>query len=205
VNEQTKKVALVTSAVAGGLLLVVAVAFGVSFVICTGSLRGVRRTRPTVFKYAMDEHDRERVKELESRKLAAENAAMLKKLLLVRDVVFTPSKGAFDFVGISATVENKTTKAIATVVFRATLTTPGRTIPWVDTELTEFFRGGLEHGETANLNLDPGIGWIYPEDQEVVLSLEVVKLRGAKGKELFGDTFSEFESQELRDLKDGLK
>jgi hypothetical protein len=77
------------------------------------------------------------------------------------------------------------------VYFHGVLSTPGRSIPWVDDDFNYEFNGGLEPGETKDLSLAPNMfgKWAAPETKgrtDLVLNVSVRNFEGPDGKKVIG-------------------
>ena len=97
---------------------------------------------------------------------------------------------------IELAVTNSTEHAIARAHFDGTLATPGREVPWVEAAFDYSIPGGIEPGESAiwELELNMWFGeWSQaPSDREdMVLTVEVMRLDGADGESLFPKRFTE--------------
>jgi len=86
-------------------------------------------------------------------------------------------------------ITNNTTIPLAAVYFHGTLTSPGRSIPWVDEDFNYEFKGGLEPNESQHLKLSPNrfSRWGNHElanKDDLVLSVAVVNAAGADLKKI---------------------
>lgn len=105
---------------------------------------------------------------------------------------------------ISLTVVNNTKHPVARAFFKGTLSSPGRSIPWVKDDFNYSIPGGLEPSEKANwrLGLNRFSEWgSVDAPRDAVLSVEVVKLEGAEDKILFDAEFSDEDEKRLAELK----
>lgn len=106
-------------------------------------------------------------------------------------------------------VQNATQYSVRRAYFHATLRTPGREIPWVDTDFNYEVPGGLAPGETAEWHLQPNLfdsDWEHARHAEnAVLSVEVLNLDGPDGEYLYPEWSDKDERmfQRLRKLKGG--
>ncbi len=90
---------------------------------------------------------------------------------------------------MSFTVKNGSKSVIKTLYFRAKLQTPGRALPWIETDQSYTFPGGLEPGETRHLDLAPNMfgEWGKTEDQWIktgVFSVSVRAIDDAAGNKI---------------------
>lgn len=92
--------------------------------------------------------------------------------------------------------------------FKAKLTSPGRSIPWVEADFNYTIPGGLEPKETATWKLSPNMfsEWAKaPNDRtDLVLVTELVRLNGADGKSLYDSAFSERKQKRVEVLQASL-
>ena len=77
---------------------------------------------------------------------------------------------------------------ISRIYFRTILTTPNRSIPWVNQEFVQFFRGGLEPREKQQLTLQPRYGdWNDPRLKDLPnakLKVVVTNFEDANGEKV---------------------
>lgn len=91
---------------------------------------------------------------------------------------------------LSFTVTNGSKMPIKTLYLHGTLTSPGRSIPWVSADINYDFPGGLEAGENEHLDLAPNMfgDWKvddrYSRRPDLVLKLDVTNLKGADDTDL---------------------
>ncbi len=106
---------------------------------------------------------------------------------------------------IDLTVQNNTDFAISRVYFRGTYATPNRQVPWLVDEFNYSISGGLEPRETQSWSLAPNMfgEWGQLEEKsDAVLTVEVIRVDGPDGSELFSSQgLSDFEKERLEDLK----
>lgn len=89
---------------------------------------------------------------------------------------------------IEMTVRNGTQHPISRAYFKGTISSPGRSIPWLVEDFNYTIAGGLEPGEAQEWGLAPNMfsDWgkvNAPED--ALFTVEVVRLDGPDGKALF--------------------
>jgi hypothetical protein len=116
---------------------------------------------------------------------APEVAEELKKFR-ISEARFRMKRGSREPV-IDLTVRNDTKHPISRAYFTGTLSTPGRSIPWVKDDFNYEIPGGLEPGESATWHLVPRRGnWDEaPDRTDMVLTVVVTQLDGVDGKRLF--------------------
>ena len=94
---------------------------------------------------------------------------------------------------ISFQVTNGSKTAIKKVYLHGVLTSPGRSVPWVSSDLNYEFPGGLEPGETKSLDLEPNMfgDWKvddgYSRRPDLNLALSVSNVADASGQDLLKD------------------
>jgi len=161
--------------------------------------------------------DREQVlkeiKELETKKTIAEaSKAELMKFRIISARFYKKDKKIMDRVigkepAIDLNIKNETGSPVSRAYFIGTLSSPGRSVPWLREDFNYSISGGLEKGEEAVWKLAPnpygkwGTGTIdAPEN--AVLTVETVRLDGADGKALFDSKdFSDSEEESLKTMK----
>ena len=138
------------------------------------------------------------------REEATKSAAILAKLP-ISSPRFYWSEGAFSSEpAIEFKIANQTGVAISRVFFHGTVSTPGRTIPWIDEDFNYTVSGGLEHGETKHLQLTPNqFGPWGNRDvmnrTDTVLVMRVVNARDAANRDLAVE-FGKTETDRLSEL-----
>jgi hypothetical protein len=148
------------------------------------------------------------IKQLEESKSQAE--AMKRELAKFRIMrsTFSKVKGPIsEDPRISLTVKNETGKPILRASFLGTLISPGRAVPWLKDTFSYQIRGGLEPGEAATWDLAPNMfsEWGKVEYRnDMVLTVEVVKLEGPDGSDLFPVSFQERDLKRLESLRSSL-
>lgn len=106
---------------------------------------------------------------------------------------------------IELTVTNNTEHAISRAYFKGTLATPGRSVPWLEEEFNYEIRGGLEPGESMEWNLVPNMfsEWGQVEERDdMVFTVQTIRLDGPDGEALFEDNFSEADERRLESLRE---
>jgi hypothetical protein len=105
---------------------------------------------------------------------------------------------------IELTVRNGTDQAISRAYFKGTLSSVGRTVPWLKEDFNHQISGGLEPGEETTWKLSPNMfsEWGKVDaPKDAILTVEVIKLDDAKGEELYSsDIFGEDEEARLSEL-----
>ncbi|AGN83339.1 DUF6694 family lipoprotein [Pseudomonas putida] len=106
---------------------------------------------------------------------------------------------------IELNVRNGTDKAVSRAFFKGTISSPGRSVPWLVEEFNHSIAGGMEPGESQSWSLAPNSfsawGKVNPPT-DAVLTVEVVRLNGADGKPIFGDgEFTERDADRLESLR----
>lgn len=145
--------------------------------------------------------------ELEEKQRAAEAAAAgLAKFEVTRSRYY---KYRDRYIGakpvLELTVVNNTGHAISRAYFQGVVSSPGRSVPWIDDRFNYEIPGGLEPGETAEWSLAPNMfsDWGRDTPDDTVLTVKVLRLDDAQGKPLFDVTaFSEEMQSRLVKLKE---
>ena len=106
---------------------------------------------------------------------------------------------------IELTVRNGTNHAISRAYFVGTLSSPGRSVPWLRESFNHSIRGGIEPGEQATLTLAPNMfsDWAKVKPpRDAILTVDVVRLDGPSGETLFSTTdFDEDDAARLDTLR----
>lgn len=120
---------------------------------------------------------------------------------------FYKRKGEYSFLNdsvVEISVKNGTDKAVARAFFKGTISSPGRSVPWLVEDFNYSIAGGIEPGESQSWSLSPNSlgAWerVNPP-KDAVFTVEVVRLNGADGKPLFGGgEFTERDADRLESL-----
>lgn len=145
------------------------------------------------------------IAELEKRASAAQTAKQqLARFQVSRSRLYRDRSSFIEEPVIELTVTNGTSHAVSHAYFHGTVTSPGRSVPWISDDFNYSIRGGLEPGETATWKLSPNMfsEWGTKTPPDAVLTVEVVKLDGPTGETLFDASgLDKFEQQRLAELK----
>ncbi len=104
---------------------------------------------------------------------------------------------------IEVSVTNGLDVPVMQATFAATLSSPGRAVPWVKSSFVAEAQGGIVAGETRTLtaNPDPFSEWGRVEEEpNMELSATPTRLTGEGGKVLYETTFSEGDAERLAAL-----
>ena len=147
------------------------------------------------------------ITELEQKKAAFEEASLeLKNFEVVRSRFYKREDRFSTQPIIELTVSNKTNTAVSRAFFKGTLSSPNRSVPWLEETFNYQISGGLESGETAEWVLAPNMfsKWGSVETPEdAILTVEVERLDDAEGNEMFSTRgFSSRDADRLRMLKE---
>lgn len=141
-------------------------------------------------------------------KMEGEGSDLLSKFVVERASFGKSDEGFIRENAIELAVKNRTGKAVSRAYFRAILLTPGREIPWVDSEFNYQISGGVESGESAVWNLRPNMfgEWSKaPTDRRDVLFIVLpVALEGADGRTFASSRFDADDEKRLRALLDSV-
>jgi hypothetical protein len=109
---------------------------------------------------------------------------------------------------VELTVKNGTPHVVSRASFRGVLSTPGRTVPWLDEEFNYQIKGGLEPGEEATWTLAPNqfSAWGKVEwRDDMILTVDVVALDGPDGKTILSGKVEERDRERLEKLREKLR
>jgi hypothetical protein len=143
----------------------------------------------------------------EKRAIAEAARIKLAKFEVIKSRFYKTKNGTYyitDEPVIELTVRNGTDQAISRAYFKGTLSSVGRTVPWLKEDFNYQISGGLEPGEEATWRLSPNMFSEWGKvnaPKDAVLTVEVVKLDDSKGVELYStDIFGEDEEAKLSEL-----
>lgn len=144
------------------------------------------------------------IAELEKRKAGAEKAKELLSKITTTDPRYYWSSGFLPAPVIDFNLTNNSGVALSRVYFHGVVSTPGRSIAWIDKDFNYELPGGLENGETKHLRLSPNMfsGWGERETQgrkDLVLTITVVNAAGADKKKL-AEEFGKSDAERLSKL-----
>lgn len=107
---------------------------------------------------------------------------------------------------IEMTVVNGTGEPVSHAYFKGTISSPGRSVPWLVDEFNYSISGGIEPGEKKEWRLAPNqfSDWGKVDaPKDALFTVEVVRLDGADGKPLFGGgEFTERDAARLASLRE---
>jgi hypothetical protein len=150
------------------------------------------------------------INELTAKQEAANNAKVnLSRFVVERSRFYKVSekyssgeKPIIDLAVIELAVRNDTDQAVARAYFKGTISSPGRSVPWLVKEFNYSIKGGLEPGEKANWKLAPHQFYNLAAPLDAILTVDVVRLDGADGKAIFdASSLTEYEQRRLIELK----
>lgn len=144
--------------------------------------------------------------DLEAKKVKHEAAlAELAKFQVISSRISKQEVGFLTQNALNITVKNGTGLPVSRAYFTGTLSSPGRSVPWLKAPFNYAIPGGLEPGELAIWDLSPSAGNAWYNVQiapDAVLTLTVDRLDGKDGKVLFSATeFTDKDRERLDTLK----
>lgn len=104
---------------------------------------------------------------------------------------------------IAIDIRNKTRETISGFSLDGKLVSPGRSVPWMEDDISYKIAGGLEPGESKSLALSAGYGWDnVPKDRnDYVLQVTVKSIQFADDEKVEAGIFTKEDEQKLRELK----
>ena len=147
------------------------------------------------------------IKELIKKQVEAEQAkSELAKFRVERSRFYKKRR---EFIGqqpiIEISVVNGTSQPISRVYFKGTLSSKGRSVPWLREDFNYEISGGLEPSEKATWHLSPNMfsNWGKVDiPSDALFTVEVEQLDGANKESLFSvKSFSEEDANRLTELK----
>jgi Ca2+/Na+ antiporter len=148
----------------------------------------------------------EEIKELMAKQEAVNNAKFnLSRFVVERSRFYKYKERYREKPAIELTVRNGTDQAVARAYFKGTISSPGRSVPWLVEEFNYSIKGGLEPGEKANWRLAPnqfGEWGQVDAPSDAIFTVDVVRLDGADEKAIFDASgLTEYEQRRLIELK----
>lgn len=152
----------------------------------------------------LQEQALQEIAELEARRVAKAAAdEELKRFEVLRSRFYVKKDLFIDRKIMELTVRNGTAHPVSRVYFHGTVSSPGRSVPWIQDQFNYSIPGGLEPGEEASWQLEPflfGSNVALPAD--AVFTATAYRLDGADGKPLFDlQVFSKSDEERLAELK----
>jgi len=146
-----------------------------------------------------------KIAELEQKRSDAEKAKEdLKKFNVVRSRFYFQKSSFMEEAVIELTVKNETKHPVSRAYFQGVLSSPGRSVPWVQDSFNYKISGGLEPGEQVTWKLSPNMfgEWSKaPKDRnDMVLTVSVSRIDGADEKAIYDSEFSEWDKGRLEEL-----
>ena len=147
------------------------------------------------------------IKELEEKKGRSTAArAELAKLEVLRSRFYKEERnfGGYQPI-IELTVRNGTSHAISRAYFVGTLSSPGRSVPWLKEDFNYEISGGVEPGKKVSWRLSPNMFSTWGSikaPSDAVFTVEVERLDGPDKKALHSARdFTEQDAERLEKLK----
>ena len=147
-----------------------------------------------------------KIADLEKRKYEANAEQSILNKISVSEAKFYWSDS--DFMSqptIDFKVRNDTGQALSRLYFRGIVSSPGRTIAWVDEDFNYTIQGGIESGEEKHLKLSPNSygPWGNSElKSRTDLQFEVMVINASDANdENLTEEFGKFEEDRLKELK----
>ena len=144
---------------------------------------------------------------LEKQKAEATKSGGLLDKIAIADAKYYWSKNAFmPQPVIDFKVTNNTGIPLSRIYYHGVVSTPGRSVPWVDEDFNNEMAGGLEPGESKRLQLSPNMfsNWGPRETQDrndLVLAVKAINAEGVDKKKLVAG-FDKADAERLVKLGD---
>lgn len=151
-----------------------------------------------------------KISELDQKQAKAEqDKESLKQFKVLRSLFYWSKSVYVESPVIELTVRNDTKYPVSRAYFHGVLSTPGRSVPWIQDSFDHTISGGLEPGEEATWKLEPDMlsEWgNAPRDRnDMVLTVSVTRIDGLDEKAIFDCEFSEQEQKTLKELLERLE
>lgn len=148
------------------------------------------------------------IQELEKKKAESDLAAEQLKKFEVLKSRFYKREEKYSYRAkpiIEVSVKNGTGKAVSRAYFKGTISSPGRSVPWLVESFNYEISGGVEPDETQSWSLAPNQfsewGDVDPP-KDAMFTVEVIRLDGADKEPLFGSgQFDDDDAARLATLK----
>lgn len=152
------------------------------------------------------ESDLKTLTELRNRKIEFEKKLAALRVFRVLDAKYYKEDSiAGKYPVIELTVQNDTQYSVKCAYFRGVVSSPGRSVPWINGTFIHTISGGIEPGEKANWKLAQNKYMEWGRDDapaDALFTVTVYRLDGPDDKELFGDAeFSEYDQKRLEELE----
>lgn len=136
---------------------------------------------------------------------AQKGAALLSKIVIDTPRFYWDKIGYMSVPVIDFTVKNGMALALSRIYYHGMVSTPGRSVPWIDSDFNNEMHGGLEPGEEKHLELNPNpyLGWGVHETEgrdDLVFTVTVVNAETADKTKLSAD-FSKKDAERLEQLR----
>ena len=144
------------------------------------------------------------IADLQKRKAGADKAKALLSTITVAEPRYYWTSSTFPEPVLDFKVTNGSGVALSRIFFHGIVSTPGRTIPWIEDDFNYEIPGGLEKGETRHLRLAPNqfSKWGTQETQgrkDLVSAVSVVNAAGPDGK-MLAPVFGKNDHERLTEL-----
>jgi hypothetical protein len=146
------------------------------------------------------------INELEAKKTEAEQAGhLLSKIVISSPKFYWRDQKYRSEPIIEFTVKNNTDIALSRIFYHGTVSTPGRSIPWIDEEFNNTISGGIEPGETREIGLAPNLfsEWgnrDVKSRNDTVFTVRVVNAYDPNEEKIVPE-FTEYNQERLKKLK----
>lgn len=186
-------IAMAQKRILGGLLMLLATLIippVIGLYLAASRAPAAAETLNQAMEQAAAEYQREAVnafqRQLQSTKPAARPLSRGVPGLAVSGVRYFREETFFAYPHIQFSIRNQTGTAIRRIFCRGRLTSPGRSIPWADQEFNVSIPGGLEPGETKEINLRPPQKGPYGHDAlkdrtDLVMDISIIDAEDASG------------------------
>ncbi|MDD5775866.1 MAG: hypothetical protein PHS64_07990 [Candidatus Omnitrophica bacterium] len=147
----------------------------------------------------------ENIKVLEKKKVSAEASRVVLEKISTTNAKYYAIKTSFmSQPVVEFTITNNTGKALSWIDCHGTVTSPGRSVPWISEDFNYKISGGLENGESKHLKLSPNMfsSWGNNEAHarnDLVLNIIINNAKDASDNKLAED-FGENDQANLKGL-----
>ena len=189
-------IAMAQKHILGGLLMLLATLIvppSIGLYLAASRAPAAAQTISQALDQAAADYQRESVEQLQSMMRTGEIADPEKTLggrgFQVSGARYYREQTFFAYPHIQFSVQNQTGTAISRIFCHGRLSSPGRTIPWADQDFNVAIPGGLEPGETKQINLRPPQNGPYGHAElknrtDLVMEISIINAEDASGNRL---------------------
>lgn len=149
------------------------------------------------------------IAELKQKQADAEKAKEnLKQFNVVRSRFYFQESSFMKEAVVELTVKNETKLTVSKAYFKAVLSSPDRSVPWIVDSFNYKISGGIEPGEQVTWKLSPNMFGEWrkaPKDRkDMILTVTVTRIDGADENPIYDSEFSKSDKEKFDELNQRL-